>query len=273
MSEPDSGSQRVRIDAKMRQAFKRNAPAALRRRSDRYLWSMAMSMAQYPLIGAAGLLGIHYWGWTPLHLLVLLIAGTALAVIADILRWLLARSSMLAEYQAMQADRLVWLLVSAQRSGQDDVPAEQVQTRSPGIGLAIDLVVGALAIYALELQIRSMGLDVAAAVRAGGSLQLALLVLCAAPLAALLAALGTGRGSDEGGHDELEFRAGGRGLSLLFLAGALWFFGDDGARGLMLFMYSGTLIVGVMAVLGVWLMYREREWLRAHLAPGRTPRP
>ncbi len=273
MSGSGSGSQRVRIDASMRQAFERNAAAALRRRSNRYLSGMAMSMAQYPVIGAGGLLGIHFWGWTPLHLLVLLIAGTALAIIADVARWLVARRSLLAEYQTMQADRLVWLLVAARRSGQEEVSGEHLRLKSPGIGLAADLVIGAVAIYALDQQIRSLGLDVAETVRAGGSLQLALIVLCLAPLAALVATLGTGRGADQGGHDELEFRAGGRGLGLLLVAGGLGFFGQDGARGLMLFMYSGTLIVGVLAMLGVWLMYREREWLRAHLAPGRSPPP
>ncbi len=271
MAEDSAGNRRVPIDAQMRLSFRRNAAAALRRRSDRYLSGMAMSMAQWPIIGACGLLGIYYWGWTPLHLLVLMIAGAGLAIVADLLRWLIARRSMLAEYQAMQDDRLVWLMVAAQQAGRDGIAADQLGPKSPGLAILFDFAVGALAIYFLLQQVQSMGLDLAGVLQQGGSLRAALIAVCVAPVCTLLAALSTSRRSEEHGYDELESRAGGRGVGLLLLSGALAYFGDDQARTLMIVMYSGSLIVGLLAMFGVALMYSERAWLSRHLASTSSP--
>ncbi len=271
MTEHSSGNQRVPIDAQLRLSFRRNAAAALRRRSKRHLSGMTISMAQWPIIGACGLLGIQYWGWTPLDLLVLMIAGAGLAIAVDLIRWLIARRSMLAEYQAMYEDRLVWLMVAAQQAGRDHIPADQLGPKSPGRAILFDFAVGALAIYFLLRQVQSMGLDLGGMLDQGASLRAAVIAVCIAPICTLFAALSAGKRSEDRGFEDLDSGAGGRGLSLLLLSVALAFFGQDQARFLMLLMYGGTLIVGLLALFGVALMYRERAWLSQHLASTSSP--
>jgi hypothetical protein len=250
------------ITPAMRRAFKANAPAALARRSNTYLFGIASNVVQWLVISSVALTGLYHWGWTPAHMLVVFVAGIAAAIVADFLKWLLARRSLLADYQKMRDDRLVWQIVMATRVGIDEI--EKDPATRPGVAIAMDLVLGALGVWLLLAPLGRMGLDPATLLAADGGLRMALLGVCAAPLVSLVASTLAASG-EQGGHDELEFRAGGRGIGLLFIAVPVMFGQPDTVRSLMLFFNYATLVLGVVSVFGVYLMYSERAWLRAHL--------
>jgi hypothetical protein len=255
---------RTPITAAMRSAFKANAPAALRRRSNSYMFSTATNVGQWLVIASVALIGVYQWGWTPTDMLVVFVAGIAMAIVADAVKWLLARRSLLADYQKMLDDRLVWHMVTAMQWGRDDIEAKDGQR--PGVAIMIDLILGAIGIWILLQQLRAAGVEPAEFFAGGSGLRGALIAVCIAPLLSLLSSSMAGSG-EESAHDDLEFRAGGRGIGLLMLAAAFWFLGNnpDAARSLMIFINATTVVVGALGVIGVWLMYREREWLRRHL--------
>ncbi|MDZ4814317.1 MAG: hypothetical protein SGI99_17160 [Pseudomonadota bacterium] len=264
MNSDSENKTRAPMTAAMRSAFEANAPTALRRRSNGYILSMATNVGQWLVISGVALIGLYHWGWTPTHLLLVFVAGIVVATVADAVKWLLARRSMLADYQKMRDDRLVWQIVTARQWGREDIEAEKMQR--PGAAIAMDLVLGAIGVWLLLAQLRAMGVQPSEFLAAASGLRGALIAVCIAPLISLASSLAAGNAED-GAHDDLEFRAGGRGISLIFLATALWILGNkpDAARSLMLFINGATVFLGVIGIFGVWIMYRQREWLRAHL--------
>jgi hypothetical protein len=264
MSRSASADTRRPITGQMRAAFRTNAPAALKRRSNGYLLGTAMNVLQWLVIGSTALFGLYYWSWQPVQMLVVFVAGIAVAALADLLKWLLTRRRLLADYQKMLDDRLVWNMVTALQQGRDDIMDNAMP--KPGVAIMMDVVLGGLGIWILLGALRGMGFEPATFLEATSGLRAALIAVCAAPVLSLISSLFAGAGK-EGGHDDLEFRAGGRGISLLILAGIFSFTGkeSDLARQVMVFINGATVFFGVLAVVGVWLMYREREWLRAHL--------
>lgn len=257
----------VTITAQMRQRFKRDAPATLARRNDAYLLSVAVNVAQWLLIGNVGLLGLYHWQWTASEMLLVFVAGVVASVVADSLKWLFARRRMLAEYQKMENDRLVWAMLEADARQAAEIPADRLEPRFPGRALLLDIVIGALGLWLLSVQRPAFGLDAEAWSGVTPGVQLALIAVFSAPVLSMLAATFAHKRA-EGGYDDLEFRAGGRGIGLILLAAALAFFGEgeEGARGMMLFVNWATVIAGVMSIAGVAIMVGERNRLRRRLS-------
>jgi hypothetical protein len=264
MSRSASADTRTPITGQMRTAFRKNAAAALKRRSDGYLIGTAMNVLQWLVIGSVALFGLYHWNWQPVHMLVVFVAGVAVAALADLLKWLLTRRRLLADYQKMLDDRLVWNMVTAMQQGRDDIMDNAMP--KPGVAVLMDVVLGGLGLWILFGALRGMGIEPTTLFESASGLRTALIAVCAAPVISLISSLFAGA-REEGGHDDLEFRAGGRGISLLILSGVFSFTDErsDLARQIMVFINGATVFFGVLAVVGVWLMYREREWLRSHL--------
>lgn len=257
----------IRITPAMRQAFARHAPGTLARRNDAYLLGIAIDVAQWLLVGSLGLLGLYHWGWTAADMLLVFVAGIAAAVAIDAVKWVFARRAMLADHQTMLDDRLVWAMLDAKAAGRDEIPADRLAPRPLGQSLVLDLVLGALALWILAANDAVPALTAEGWAGLATGVRIALLLVLGAPLLALLTTALAHRRAQRG-YDDLEFRAGGRGIGLLALAVAIAFFTDAeaGARGVMLFVHWATVVLGVVSILGVWLMLRERNRLRAHLA-------
>ena len=257
----------IAISAKMRQEFKRHAPAALARRNDAYLVSVALNVAQWLLIGGLGLTGLHGWGWSPGEMLLVFVAGIVASIAADSVKWIFAHATMRAEYRKMENDRLVWAMLDAYGRQADAIAADRLQPKAPGPALILDLALGALGAWWLSAHLAAFGLDANAWSSLNPGVRLALIVVFAAPLLSMLAATLAHRRA-EGGYDDLEFRAGGRGIGLILLAGALAFSGDgeEGARNTMQFIHWATVVAGVMSIAGVAIMVWERSALREWLA-------
>jgi hypothetical protein len=264
MRRPPEKIQSERFSTAMRDALKANAAAALARRSNGYLFGLAMNVGQWLVISSVALVGIFHWGWPPAQLLVVLVAGIAVATIADFLKWLFARRRLLADYQIMLDDRQVWSMVTAMQFDRD-VLADTAAAK-PGVSIVIDLLIGAIGIWLLLMPLRAMGLDPANFLSGSAGLRGALIAVCVAPVASLASALVANK-HPQGAQDELEGRSGGRGFFILLLACALWFLGSkpEAARSVMIFINAATLGIGILGVFGVWIMLQQREWLRRYL--------
>jgi hypothetical protein len=267
MSDRPQRAAPIPITAAMRAAFRRDAPAALARRNDAYLLGIAINVAQWLAIGGIGLFGLHAWGWSAGQMLLVFVAGIVAAILADALKWIFARRTMRAQYATMERDRLVWAMRDAQARGADEIAADRLQPKSPGPLLLIDLLVGSVGTWLLWGQLADLGLDPRRLADWAPSLQLALAIVLLLPLLSMLAAALAHQRS-EGGYDDLEFRAGGRGIGLLLLAAALAFFGDGeaAARGMMNFVNWATVVAGLLSIGGVAVMRHERNSLREALA-------
>jgi len=257
----------IKISAQMRQEFKNHAPAALARRNNAYMLGIAVNVGQWLLIGSLGLLGLYHWQWTPSEMLLVFVSGIVASIIADGLKYVFARQKMLAEYATMEKDRLVWAMFEASRREVDEIAAARLQQKRPGTALLMDIALGAVGLWFLSTQLATFGLNAAVWGELSGGVRLALIVVCAAPVLAMLSAAIAHR-NNEGGYDDLEFRAGGRGIGLILFAIALAFFGegDAAARSMMLFVNWATVIAGLLSVAGVAVIVGERNKLREHLA-------
>lgn len=255
----------IDITADMRARFAACAPGALGRRSNGRLLGQTLSMLQWLLIGGIGLLGVYVWHWAAVKLLLVWLAGIAIGIVADLAKWLFARARLVRQLQTFSDDQFVWHMVAATQHGEQRLREEAVHVHRPGVGIAFDLGFGALATLLFALWFRHQGIDVLATVQGDVALQRTLLAVVAAPLLGLLSALATLGAS----HDaEIDYQAGGRGLGLLIVTFALMALGDgqDGVGNLVVFINGATIAVGLLSLFGLWLMWRERDWLAKHLA-------
>ncbi|MBL0041856.1 MAG: hypothetical protein IPP28_12615 [Xanthomonadales bacterium] len=264
MANAGNGIRYIEIDAAMRKRFDVCAPAALARRSPSRLRAQAMSMLQWLVIGGIGLFGLYVWHWPAASLLVVWLAGVAVGIFSDLVKWVFARQRLIRQLESFSDDQFVWHMVTAMQKNENRIREEATQVYRPGTGLAFDLGFGLIATFLFALWFRHQELDVIALVRSDIALQRALLVVAATPLVAMIATLATlGRARDA----EIDYQAGGRGLGLFFVIIAFMFFSEmpDAMGKLMVFVNGATLVIGLLAAFGLWLMAQERDWLARHL--------
>lgn len=258
--------QGTEISAEMRQRFERCAPAALARRSPAYLGATAIKSLQWVLLGALGLAGAFVWRWPPFDFVLLLLVACVAGMLADTLRWLLARKELVAQAERHNDDMFVWALVGALRHGQTQVDAGQHARYRAGVGVLLDWILGVAALVILARVFLDVWPQFTAYLRAAKTLQLALLVALLLPLAAGLVSLWSWRSADAHGAT-LEFGAGARGAFLLALAVVVLVLRNStgGLFKLVVFLNAATLLLGLVAALGGIVLRNEADWLRRHL--------
>lgn len=256
----------VPIDAAMRQRFFECAPAALARRTPARLRAQAASMLQWLVIGGIGLIGVYVWHWPAMTLLLVWLAGIAVGMVSDVLKWLFMRARLIRQMDRFSDDQFVWAMVMAIQKNEQQIREDALHRHRLGLGLTLDLVFGTIAAMLFAAWFRHEGIDVIALVRDDVALQRALLAVAATPLIGLVSGLATLAHSADA---EIDYQAGGRGVGLFFVMFAFMFFSDaggDAVRALVVFINGAAMAVAVLAGLGLWIMAREREWLAKHLA-------
>lgn len=264
MENAGNGIRYIDIDATMRRRFADCAPGALARRSPARLRAQAMAMLQWLVIGGIGLFGLYVWHWPAASLLIVWLAGVAVGIFSNLVKWVFARQRLIRQLESFSDDQFVWHMVTAMQKNENRIREEATQVYRPGIGLAFDLGFGLIATVLFALWFRHQELDVITLVRSDTALQRALLVVAATPLIALMSTLVTlGRARDA----EIDYQAGGRGLGLFFIIIAFMFFSEmpDAMGKLMVFVNGATVVIGLLAAFGLWLMAQERDWLARHL--------
>ncbi len=256
----------IAIDSAVRKRFADCAPAALRRRTPKYLQGLLLSMLHWLIVGSVGLLGLYAWGWSATALLIVFLAGIAVGIVVDVLKWLFARKRVHKHFQDFVDDTFVWHMVMAMQKNEQRLPESAIQTLLPGAAIVLDLCFAAFAILVFALEFQALHFDAMREVHMDRSLQIALIAVVVAPLLSMLMTLLPGGAL--GDEEKVEIQAGGRGICLFVITLAFAFFSDSGdaARKLMLFINAATVFIGLLAAFGVWVMTREREWLRQYLA-------
>lgn len=255
----------VPIDAELRRRFDDCAPGALSRRTSAWLRGQGLAMLQWLVIGGIGLLGVHVWRWPALNLLLVWLAGIAVGIIGDVVKWLVARQRLIRQMERFSDDQFVWAMVMALQKNESRIREEALHRHRPGFGLALDLIFGALATALFLAWFRHQGIDIIEVVRTDVALQRALMAVAATPLIGLVAGLATLAASRDA---DIDYQAGGRGVGLFFVLFAFMFFSDkggDAVRSLVVFVNAATIAVALLAGFGLWLMARERDWLAHHL--------
>jgi len=257
------------IDAAARKRFADCAPAALRRRTPKYLQGLLLSMLHWLIVGSIGLLGLYAWGWSATALLIVFLAGIAVGIVADVLKWLFARQRVRKHFQDFVDDTFVWHMVMAMQKNAQRLPESATQTLLPGAAILMDLCFAAIAIAVFAMGFQALHFDAMRELQMDRSLQIALVAVVVAPLLSMMMTLLPGGAL--GDEEKVEIQAGGRGICLFVITLVFAFFSDSGdtARKLMIFINGATIFVGLLAALGVWVMTSEREWLRQYLAEKR----
>jgi hypothetical protein len=256
----------VPIDAAMRQRFSECAPAALARRTPARLRAQAASMLQWLVIGGVGLLGVYVWHWSAMSLLLVWLAGIAVGIAGDALKWLFARARLIRQMERFSDDQFVWAMVMAMQKNELRIREDALHRHRPGLGLTLDVVFGTIAAVLFAAWFRHEGIDAIVLVRDDVALQRALIAVALTPLIGLVAGLATLVKSADA---EIDYQAGGRGVGLFFVMFAFMFFSDaggDAVRALVVFINGAAIAVAVLAGLGLWIMARERDWLARHLS-------
>ena len=265
MARAESAIRYIDIDAAMRKRFTACAPGALARRTPERLRGQLFSMLQWLVIGCIGLLGIFIWKWPPISLLIVWLAGVAVGIVSDTVKWVFARRRLIRQLETFSDDQFVWHMVTAMQKNEHRLREEATHVHRPGFALALDIGFGLFAAVLFSMWFHHQNVDVFAIVRNDVALQRALMAVAATPVIGLVATLFTLGTSPDA---EIDYQAGGRGAGLFFIISALLFFGEmDNAIGkLMVFVNGATVFVGALAAFGLWLMARERDWLEKHLS-------
>lgn len=265
-SRNDEGPVTVEISADMRSRFRTLAPAALARRTPAVLRGQMYAMAQWFVVGVFGLLGLYVWRWAPIGLLILFLAGLYSGLFVDFIKYFLFRKRLERVHEQLSDDRMVWAIAEADMRGKDRIRADAMQTTHPGMAVTVDLYAGGFAALILYFGLKHLDVDLIDAIRAEDGLRWALIAVVVLPWVSLFEALVQTRGPD--GYDSVQFQAGGRGGGLLVVVIVFMFLAESRSaiHKLMVFINSGTVIVSLIGALGLWLMWRERQWLAAQLS-------
>lgn len=255
----------VEIDAGVLRRFEQLAPAALARRSPSQHADLLLGSVQLLLIGLLCLCGLYFWGWSPLTLFLVMVAGMYAAIAVCTLRWLVARRALRAHVDAHNDDRFVWAVVEALRSRRDRIPSGEIFRYRAGVGVVVDWLLGALALGMFVLAVARREWLAPAQALAGVELRWALAAAVALPLIQGVLAVGPWRDARRGTLEN--FGAGMHGTLALAFAMALLFGVDTeaGLRKLMIGLNVVIVVFGLFAFFGCYVLRDQARWLRAHL--------
>ncbi|AVP97305.1 hypothetical protein C7S18_08915 [Ahniella affigens] len=270
-SESTSSSQ-VTITTDFERRYRQHAAGALSRLTPAILRAQAWNMVHWSLIASSGLFGLYQLGWSPLSLLLLLVAGHSGGVLAEALKWLLFRTEYRAAVDTENEDRLVWAMVMAYRKGEKRIFASALQQTDPGQSVMVDSYAMAAAIALLGLQLRALGLEPAALFEDRWWLLNAILAMLW-PFLGLFDLQMARQSGAPIAHQQ--FQPGGRGMGLLLVVAMFLWLSDaaESVRTLMMVIFVVTILVAVLAGFGLKVMADQRRWLAANLPGANMPAP
>ncbi len=269
MSEPDdfSGSDgRIKITSEHERRFLKEAPIALARRTHSYMTTQVLQTLQWLVIGVTGLFGLFFWHWSPLALLLIFLLGNFVGIVLDLLRAVLDRRRVIKELDRIYQDQFVWNMVMAKQFGRDTINKDVTGTHSLSVLIFIDVLFGSIAAVACYFGVKKMNLDLTAELFASPGLQIALIGIVVIPTFNLLQSFF--KTAHNKSNESVTIASGGRGFGLFFLMFALGAFSDspDMIRNGMIVINALTVFLGLIALLGVVIMIREKHWLIKFLA-------
>lgn len=264
MSSESQQSTQIAITPDLERRYRQQASGALSRLTPVVLRAQIWNMVQWLLIALSGLVGLWYFEWSALSLLLIFVAGHTAGVTAEAFKWLLFRREYRAAVDHQNEDRLVWAMVMAFRKNERRIFASALQSPDPGHSVMVDAYALGAALALLGLQLRHLGLDLSSLFADRWwllNVSIALLV----PFLGLFDLFLARRGGAPVASQQ--FQPGGRGLGLLLTVAAfLWLSDDAGSvHTLMLVIFGLTVLVALLAGFGLKIMADNRAWLAANL--------
>jgi hypothetical protein len=247
--------------------MRRDAPAALSRRAQCMAADEVVEVAQMMLAAVLSLAALWLWGAPADVLLLLLLAGAWIGIVGEWLKYILMRGAVEHELAESAADRFVWAIAAALRSGKAEIHESSLEETPPARGFVIDLVFGGFAtvmivvIAAAEGALRELHLDIGLRVLIGA--------LLALQVGGILMMARRYR-SDHGPKPAPQFAAGWRGSCLFLLMFALlfaqWAATDAWLHIALTVAHLGIFMLGGLGwYLGARVQPNETRWLREHM--------
>jgi len=254
----------VDIDEQQMRQFRANAAAALSRRDTGFFTENWLAAIELTAIAGTGLVGLHWLGWSGQGALAAMLVGVWASVAADLLKYLLAYRAVQQMARHHNDDAQVWAVANALADGETRYREDHGGGYRPGLGLFVDLCFGGIATVVIA---HSGGLtewSAWQALLAHPEWRWVLIGLVWWQL--MTAALATARHAWLGERaGPIRFQAGARGLGLFLLMFAtLMFFEENtnAAGAVMTVANLCLLVLAAISVPGIWLLQREKRWLR-----------
>ena len=263
--------------------FHRNAPAALARRGRGYVTESVLNGVQTILAGGVPILGLLYWGWSGMEMLLFLIVIAWAGIVCDAAKILWLRERAEAFARAGYDDWHVWVVVDALRSGKNEAPPDHLRAKwQPVAGVTIDFLMGGASTVLMVIQLAATaGLGLQTFQARALAIGLVLMAGFRIVFTAWQIVHHWRSRSTRGGEKAAVARADadrpvkaivglrGTGLFLLlFLVVALTEnkLGMDAAWMIMLVVNGLIVLLGVVNLLGPVMSRGETRWLRQYLA-------
>jgi hypothetical protein len=134
--------------------FHRNALAALARRGRGFVAEAVLTGVQTILVGGVPILGLLYWGWSGMEMLLFLIATAWVGILCDAAKVLWLRKRAEAFAKAGYDDWHVWVVADAIRSGKNEAPSDHLRAKwQPVAGIVIDFLMGGVSTVLIVVQL------------------------------------------------------------------------------------------------------------------------
>jgi hypothetical protein len=265
--------------------FHRNAPAALARRGRGYVAESLLNGMQTILVGGVPILGLLYWGWSGMEMLLFLIVIAWVGILCDAAKVLWLRERAEAFARAGYDDWHVWVVADAIRSGKHEAPPAHLRAKwQPVAGVAVDFVMGGVSTLLIVVQLMAkagLGLH---------SLQARALLIGLAATAGFRivftvwqivhhwrsrrfrrAENRSAETADADSDRAVKAAVGLRGVGLFLLMFLTMMLteggpGMDAAWMIMLVVNGLIVLLGVANLLGPLIVRGETRWLRQYLA-------
>lgn len=251
--------------------FHRNAPAAIARRGGGYILESLANSLELIVMGATPIIGMTWYGWSAVQLLVFLVASLWVGILCDWGRLALAGQGVKKFAESHYDDWHVWVVTTALRSGKNEAPRSHVRAKhAPGAGVFVDIVCGVLstALIAAAIGFPRRSSTSAGIFDRGFAFSLAFMTFYQVVAAAWEIIRHRRAGPDAG---PVQAAPGVRGVGLFILMFVTMTVGDpDAAEGLaaqrvMLWVNWAIVVIGVLNSASMLWLQGETRWLRNYM--------
>ncbi|MDD3516927.1 MAG: hypothetical protein PHQ14_01155 [Chromatiales bacterium] len=259
-------SRSLTLDAARLRTFERDAPAALARRTPAFFAEQYWAVAELLLVAGVSLWGLFVLGWSPVVMLVYLLAGIWLGTFVDALKLWLIPQAVRRETAAFNRDRMVWVVVDALMHERDEISDNHAAGYRPRLSLGIDILFGGFATLMILAPLVEARVDIVAELLADRTMLNSLAFTLALQFAGGVWIIASHRiGPERDAPTRIGLGARGLGLFLLMFLFVIVGPGPDVAWRFLLPANLALIALAGLSAFGVVLMHRETIWLRGHL--------
>ncbi len=261
----------VSINAADMERFHRNAWAAIKRREGTYAFDEFGNGLRSVFLGGVPMVGLLWFDWSSSQLMFFMLVGIWVAILCDFAKlWFLEKP--IREWANVSYDDWhVWTIVTALRAGRNTAPKSHLNAKyEPWMGVMVDLVFGGLSSVLIPVALAEAGEGIDATIfeQRGVMLSLAGLIAYQA-IFTIWEIVDHKRGT--GTDRQVKVALGMRGLGLFLLMFLLVIVADNwgkqssATRIAMLVVNGGIVFLGVMTMIGPFMIRKETAWLKDYL--------